>query len=249
MHTPQTHSSSASDSSHHRILHGLAIIRRWQWRTLFALPVIVLLAFASEWVPAAFGLDSQPFVTAWVFASGGLLLACLASWVFRMCPRCDEPFFMRGWYGNALSRRCLNCGLPLRCGGRSDPHGRTLADVPPLARQASLHPTAVTTATARPVVNMRRIRRVRLAALIIPPIVFLVIVVVSLRDGRPDPFSIRSLIAVTLGGLVMWVPIVFCYVAQCPNCARPFFRRSLSTFSVFVRNCRHCGISLSSPTP
>lgn len=249
MHTPQTHPSSAPDSGDHRILHGLATIRRWQWRTLLALPVIVLFALASEWVPAAFGLDSQPFVTAWVFASGGLLFFCLASWVFRMCPRCDEPFFIRGWYGNALSRSCLNCGLPLRCGGRGDPHGRALADARPLARPAPSHPAPVSTAAERPAVSMRRIRLIRLAALIAPAIVFLAIVVVSLANNSHDPLSARSMIAVVLGGLVMWLPIVFCYVARCPACTQPFFRPSRSTFSVFVRHCRHCGASLSSPTP
>jgi hypothetical protein len=45
-------------------------------------------------------------------------------WIRWRCPRCGKPFHFGWLYGNALSRRCIHCGLPLWTTGdqpRPDP--------------------------------------------------------------------------------------------------------------------------------
>ncbi len=40
--------------------------------------------------------------------------------VIRSCPRCDQQFFVKAFFLNFVTRRCVHCGLSSRLGRGSD---------------------------------------------------------------------------------------------------------------------------------
>jgi len=98
-----------------QISTGLAKIRsRRIWAIVVALGGAAMVVLIGSLLDA---LDyNAPFVApsliaAWLVAAG----YSAVRYAWSRCPRCSLPFFFRSWlYGNAFSRKCQHCQLPLR---------------------------------------------------------------------------------------------------------------------------------------
>jgi len=51
--------------------------------------------------------------TTWLFVGVVVAGVFMIRWLSSRCPRCGHLFYARNGFGNALSSKCLNCGLPL----------------------------------------------------------------------------------------------------------------------------------------
>ena len=55
--------------------------------------------------------STDSIVIVFIVWAVGLLSA--SSYVgFWSCPRCHNPFHLKGWRGRLFARKCLHCGLP-----------------------------------------------------------------------------------------------------------------------------------------
>ncbi len=101
---------------------GWRELTRREWYALAGLaafPVggFICLAPFGESVVARFGPAADALLVApWVLVAG-LAIAWRA---MCPCPRCGKALFVRGLYGNAFARKCLNCGIPLWSPGERD---------------------------------------------------------------------------------------------------------------------------------
>ena len=93
-------------------LRGLAIIRRralWLFLSVLLLPITFFTYAIAD--SAGKAPWSETTHTVILFGLMGLLIFSNLIYVTSTCPRCRKGFFVRGAYGNAFARRCLNCRL------------------------------------------------------------------------------------------------------------------------------------------
>lgn len=69
------------------------------------LPVVVLLYYLDFPPPVVVGAAA-------VLMTAGVVVEIVIG--FARCPSCRAHFHVRGLAGNLLTRRCMNCGIPLR---------------------------------------------------------------------------------------------------------------------------------------
>lgn len=60
------------------------------------------------------GTTSSPWMCLMIFTLPVMFILLSLYSGLIPCPRCGKPFFLKGGYGNALARRCLNCKLPIK---------------------------------------------------------------------------------------------------------------------------------------
>lgn len=92
----------------------LAQIRRWRkqvWLIWFgALPIVVPIVFLLK----SMGVDDGVAAPSVALPYMLLFAAAILRSALARCPRCGERFHSRALWGNAWTRSCLHCGLPLR---------------------------------------------------------------------------------------------------------------------------------------
>jgi len=91
----------------------LTRIRKRLYMAIALIPGSGIASYAVSRLCSVLGINTS-FPESCVLLGGfGMLLWCLFRYGSSVCPRCSKPFFTKGSYINAFSRKCLNCGLPL----------------------------------------------------------------------------------------------------------------------------------------
>ncbi|MBK8269292.1 MAG: hypothetical protein IPK83_13690 [Planctomycetes bacterium] len=83
----------------------------------FFLAVAAILVADRLGIPAYLtgnGTTSSPWMCLLIFTLPVMLILAFINGALIRCPRCGNPFFLKGGYGNALARRCLHCRLPIK---------------------------------------------------------------------------------------------------------------------------------------
>jgi|SRR4051794_2551636 hypothetical protein len=94
-----------------RVRAGLRRIRRYR---------ISFLAVVGAYIPVVAVLYLLSFPPPVILAAGatlmtvGIVIEVVIG--FSRCPACRAHFHVRGMAGSLLTRRCMNCGIPLKGG-------------------------------------------------------------------------------------------------------------------------------------
>jgi hypothetical protein len=85
-----------------------------RWRAILVVPCAFGL-FLGAGLLRSWMVSVEPVVVATVGVLGFVgIMFCWFQLVFSKCPACGKLFFIRGFYGNVFSRRCLHCRFDAR---------------------------------------------------------------------------------------------------------------------------------------
>lgn len=94
-------------------------LRRISLRRLW--PCVFVVLTATMMVLTEIAVDRQvvpkrDWVTLTMLLGMGLTCISGLRWTLSVCPGCGNLFFVKSYWSNPFSRKCLHCGLPLRHG-------------------------------------------------------------------------------------------------------------------------------------
>lgn len=94
-------------------------LRRISLRRLWPIVFFVLTAMMTFLMEVLIGRQVVPrrdWVALTMLLGMGLTGISVLRWTLSACPNCRNLFFVKSYWSNPFSRRCLHCGLLLRHG-------------------------------------------------------------------------------------------------------------------------------------
>lgn len=107
-------SIKTSDEQSEEMLLSLARIRRGPYECLRNFAGTGLVLFLAVCVSEVLSVESGLLVIPVMFVGMGSVCWVGYRWTSARCPRCENTFFIKGYFGNAFGRKCRHCGLRLK---------------------------------------------------------------------------------------------------------------------------------------